>query len=135
MLQIRDSASLTFMAVAEYKMGNLESAEKWIREAEKEKPEMQYLVRTSGYRAIIYMKRDRTAGMQALKDYIDCYEQHDPLMTIEKLIEMVKTGNINETMMETVIDEQITWYETEMEEYLTNNVGFLANKNRLSIID
>jgi len=134
-LQIRDSASLTFMAVAEYKMGNLESAEKWIREAEREKPDIRYVVRTFGYRAIIYMKRDRAAGMEALKDYVDRYQHFYPLETIKVLQRMVRTGNIDEKMMEKIIDEQITWYETEMEEYLTNNVGFIADKNKIFFTD
>jgi len=134
-LQMRDSVSLTFMAVAEYKMGNLENAEKWIREAEREKPDIQYIVRTFGYRAIIYMKRNKAAGMEALKDYVDRYQHFYPLETIKVLQRMVRTGNIDEKMMEKIIDEQISWYETEMEEYLTNNVGFIADKNRIFFID
>lgn len=134
-LQMRDSVSLTFMAVAEYKMGNLENAEKWIREAEREKPDIQYIVRTFGYRAIIYMKRNKAAGMEALKDYVYRYQHFYPLETIKVLQRMVRTGNIDEKMMEKIIDEQISWYETEMEEYLTNNVGFIADKNRIFFID
>jgi tetratricopeptide (TPR) repeat protein len=130
-LSIRDSASLTFMAIAEYKMGNLENAVKLIEEAAKGKPDLFYELRTSGYRAIIYMRQDKAAGMAALRDYIDRYEHAYYLDTIRNLRKMANSGNVDEMRMENIIDEQITWYEKEMEEYLTNNVGFIADRQRM----
>jgi tetratricopeptide (TPR) repeat protein len=134
-LKTRDSVSLTFMAIAEYKMGNQESAEKLIEEAAKEKPDLFCQLRTFGYRAIIYMKRDKVAGIVALKDYIDRYEHTYFLETIKDLRKMAESGNVDETRMENIIDEQIMWYENEMEEYLTNNVGFIADRQRMFFLE
>jgi hypothetical protein len=134
-LAIRDSASLTFMAIAEHKMGNQESAEKLIGEATKEKPDLFYELRTFGYRAIIYMKRNKAEGTAALKDYLYRYEHVYYLGTIKDLRKMAQSGNIDETRMEAIIDEQVTWYENEMEQYLTNNVGFIADRQRMFFND
>jgi tetratricopeptide (TPR) repeat protein len=134
-LKIRDSAPLTFMAIAEHKMGNLENAVKLIEEAAEEKPDLFYQLRTFGYRAIIYMKQDKAAGMAALKDYIDRYEHTYYLDTIKDLRKMANSGNVDEARMENIIDEQITWYENEMEEYLANNVGFIADRQRMFFIE
>jgi hypothetical protein len=123
-LEIRDSVSLTFMAVAEYRMGNLENAGKLIEEAAQGKPDLLYQFRTFGYRAIIYMKRHRAAGIAALKDYVDRYEHVYPLETIKELRKMVQSGNVDETRMENIIDEQIWWYENDMEQFLANGGGF-----------
>jgi tetratricopeptide (TPR) repeat protein len=121
---IRDQVSLTFLAVTEYKMGNLENAEKLIQEAAQANPSTLYNIRTFGYRAIIVMKRDKTAGLTALKDYIDRYDYTYPLETVRDLRKMVASGNVDQARMEKIIDEQIWWYESEMELYLSTGNGF-----------
>jgi tetratricopeptide (TPR) repeat protein len=126
MNNIRDAVSLTFLTVAEYKIGNLEGAGKLIEEAAKEKPDILYLVRTFGYRAIIFMNRDKAQGIAALKDYIDRYEHLYPLESIGELEGMVRKGDIDKERMEKIIEEQIGWYEKEMEQYLTTRTGFYA---------
>lgn len=121
---IRDQESLTFLAVTEYKMGNLENAEKLIQEAAQSKPSMLYNIRTFGYRAIIVMKRDKTEGLAALKDYIDRYDHAYPLETIGDLRKIVASGNVDQARMEKIIEEQIRWYESELEQYLSTGTGF-----------
>jgi tetratricopeptide (TPR) repeat protein len=131
-LRIRDSVSLTFLAVTEYRMGNLESAGKLIEEAAQEKPDLLYQARTFGYRAIIYTKRDKAAGIVVLKDYVDRYEHFYPLETIKDLRKMAESGNIDETRMESIIDEQIWWYENDMEQFLMTGDGFYARGGNIS---
>ncbi|MBA4390955.1 MAG: hypothetical protein C0399_08455 [Syntrophus sp. (in: bacteria)] len=128
MNSLRDAVSLTFLAVAEYKMGNLEAAGKLIEEAAKEKPDTLYQIRTFGYRAIILTKLDKIHGMMALKDYINRYENLYPLESIGELKGMVQKGNIDAEQMEKTIEEQIEWYEKEMEQYLTTRTGFYARE-------
>ncbi len=126
---LRDAVSLTFLAVAEYKMGHLEDARKLIEEAAKEKPDILYFVRTFGYRAMIITRLDRTQGISALKDYIDRYEHVYPLESIRDLQVMVRKGDIDKDRMERIIEEQIEWYEKEMEQYLTTRTGFYARQD------
>jgi hypothetical protein len=132
-LKIRDSVPLTFLAITEYRMGNLESAGKLIEEAAQGKSDMLYRFRTFGYRAIIHMKQNKAAGVSALKDYIDRYEHVYPLETIKELRKMVQSGNVDEMRMENIIDEQIWWYENDMEQFLANGDGFYGHDRGISI--
>lgn len=125
---IRDSVSLTFLAVAEYRTGNLENAGRLIQEAAREELDVLYFVRTFGYKAIIVMKQDRAAGIVALKDYINRYNTVYPLKTIKDLRKMVEAGIVDEARMETIINEQIWWYERDMEEFLTTGGGYYGER-------
>ncbi len=125
-----DSVSATYLAVVAYKTGDLETAQRWIGEALKEKPDQLCVFRTYGYRALIYLKRDRKTGMIALKDYIDRYGTSFPLESIDEVKRMWEGGNIDEARLEKLIEEQIEWYEKEMEQYLTSHTGFFARDAR-----
>ena len=70
------------------------------------------------------MKRDNIAGLAALKDYIDRYDNAYPLETIRALRKMVESGNVDQARMEKIIEEQIWWYESETEQYLSTGTGF-----------
>jgi hypothetical protein len=130
-LKIRDSVSLTFMAVAEYRMGHLESAGKLIDEAAQGRSDMLYQIRTLGYRAIIHMKQNKAAGVSALKDYVDRYEHVYPLETIKELRKMAQSGDVDEMRMENIIDEQIWWYERDMEQFFITGDGFYGQGNAI----
>ncbi|HVN96916.1 MAG TPA: hypothetical protein VMT62_10830 [Syntrophorhabdaceae bacterium] len=126
----RDQASLAFLAITEYRMGNLESAEKLIQEAAQSKTSTLYNIRAFGYRAIILMKRDKAQGLVALKDYISRYEYSYPLPSIKDLKKMVATGAVDEARLEKIIDDEIWWYETEVEQYLSTGTGFYDRLGR-----
>jgi tetratricopeptide (TPR) repeat protein len=119
----KDSISLTYLAIVSYKMNDIENAERLIKEAEKMNGNIYYL-RTIGYKAIILLNKDKKAGLLALKDYLDYYKHCYPLMTIQEIEKMWMEGIIDIGNLETLMEEQISWYEDEMEQYLSTGTGF-----------
>jgi tetratricopeptide (TPR) repeat protein len=120
----RDSISLTYLARVSYKMNDIENAERLIKEAEKVSGNNFYYLRTIGYKAIILLNKDKKAGLLALKDYLDYYKHQCPLMTIQEVEKMWMDGKIEIGNLETLMEEQISWYEDEIEQHLSTGTGF-----------
>jgi len=120
----KDSISLTYLAIVSYKMNDIENAERLIKEAEKLNGKNIYYLRTLGYKAIILLNKDKKAGLLALKGYLDYYKHYYPLMTIQEVEKMWMEGTIDMGNLETLMEEQISWYEDEIEQYLSTGTGF-----------
>ena len=126
---IKDGASLTYLAITCYKTGNLDRAEQLIKEADKLDPynytHYNYThLRTKGYKALILLKKDKNEGMAALKEYIDYYRRSDPLMTIKNVERMWRSGAIEMNTLETLIEEQVSWWENDVEQLYSTGTGF-----------
>lgn len=120
----RDPISLTYLAIVCYKMDDLNSAESYIKEAEKiDKNTFNYM-RILGYKALILLKMDRKEGLPALEDYIELYGHLYPLTTIIDVKKMYKKKEIDLIRLEKLMDEQISWYEDEIEQFATTHTGF-----------
>jgi tetratricopeptide (TPR) repeat protein len=120
----RDPISLTYLAIVCYKMDDLNSAESYIKEAEKiDKNTFNYM-RILGYKALILLKMDRKEGLPALEDYIELYGHLYPLTTIIDVKKMHKKKEIDLIRLEKLMDEQISWYEDEIEQFATTHTGF-----------
>jgi tetratricopeptide (TPR) repeat protein len=120
----RDPISLTYLAIVCYKMDDLNSAESYIKEAEKiDKNTFNYM-RIIGYKALILLKMDRKEGLPALEDYIELYGHLYPLTTIIDVKKMYKKKEIDLIRLEKLMDEQISWYEDEIEQFATTHTGF-----------
>lgn len=120
----RDSIALTYLAIVEYKMNNIEGALTYIQEAEKAGTDKMFYLRTLGYKTLILFKIDKEKGMAALRDYVNYYQYQYPLMSIKDIREMLQTGQVDNKRLEAMIDEQVSTYEQEVEQFLKNGTGY-----------
>lgn len=125
-----DAAVFTYLAATAYKKGQLENARIMIEQAEKCPLDRLSYLRMYGYKALILLSIDKAAGMKALDDYIKRYEYDYPLMSINEAKAMGRSGTIDKARLEALIDEEVQWYEKEMELYIYNNVGFYARDSK-----
>jgi len=122
--------ALAWAATASYKVNDLRLAERSIEEAEKQDTGSVNKLRIAGYKALIYLKEGReTEGIKALEDYSVLYSYLDPLMNIQEVRAMIKKGNVDLLKLETLLDEQITWHEDEIEQYEKTGTGFYGRYN------
>lgn len=117
--------ALAFAATASYKMNDVEVAERYIADAEKQTGKGVFELRIAGYKALIYLKQGRQSeGMKALQEYTVMYSHLDPLMNIREVETMIIKARIDLGRLEALLDEQITWREDEIEQYEKTGTGF-----------
>jgi tetratricopeptide (TPR) repeat protein len=117
--------SLAFAATASYKMNDVNAAERYITEAEKQDGRGFSELRIAGYKALIYLKEGRKSeGIKALQEYTTLYRNLYPLTNIEEVEAMVKEEKVDLRKLEVLLDEQITWYNDEVEQFQKTRTGF-----------
>lgn len=117
--------ALAFAATASYKMNDIEAAERYIADAEKQTGKGVFELRISGYKALTYLKQGKQSeGMKALREYTAMYSYIDPLINIREVEAMAIKGRIDLERLEALLDEQITWREDEIEQYEKTGTGF-----------
>lgn len=117
--------SLAFAATASYKMNDVNAAERYITEAEKQDGRGFSELRIAGYKALIYLKEGRKSeGIKALQEYTTLYSHLYPLTNIEEVEAMVKEEKVDLRKLEVLLDEQITWYNDEVEQFQKTRTGF-----------
>jgi len=117
--------AFAFAATTSYKLNDMKTAETYMLEAEKLNGRGVSNLRIAGYKALIYLKEGRSSeGMTALQDYIALYSNLYPLTSIEEVKLMIKKNKVDQSRLETLLDEQITWYEDEIEQYEKTGTGF-----------
>jgi len=114
---------LVYLAYIDYKTERMDDAMRWIEEAEKIKVADEHNLRLLGYKALILLKKDKTKGMKALKDYIENYEHLYPLPTITDIVMMKDSGDIDMARLERLVIEQIDFYENGIEELFYTGTG------------
>ena len=125
-----DGAAFTYLAAVAYKQNDLDRAGRLIASAEESPPDMLSSLRMYGYKALILLGSGSPRGMTALKEYIDRYNGLYPLESIKDIKDMWQSGSVDRSRLEAVMDEQIKWYEQDMELYIYNKVGFYARDGR-----
>jgi hypothetical protein len=120
--------AIMYMAIIDYKTNNLDSAERLIREAEIMGVGNYHYLRVLGYKALILLKKNRDQGLEALDRYVVFYSRIDPLMSISEVKAMVQTGDIDMALLNKLIEEQVTWYESDVEQYWSTGTGWYADK-------
>jgi tetratricopeptide (TPR) repeat protein len=123
-LYSKDFQSLTYLAIAYYKMGDIENAAVLIQEAAKITIYDYRYLRTLGYGALILLKRDKEEGLEALKNYLILYRRCSPLLTIKDVRQMEETGQVDIDRLEKLIEEQVSWYENDIEQFKSTGTGF-----------
>ena len=123
------AAPFAFAATASYKMNDLAAAEGYIGDAENATGRNYWYLRIMGYKALILLKEKKTdEGMTVLKRYIDYYRLVYPLTTIDRVEDMWKSGQINLTQLEVLLDEQITYYEEELAQAVPTGTGYYSSR-------
>ena len=116
--------AFAFAATASYKMNDLGSAERYIAEAEKADGRGFSELRIAGYKALILLKEGRKSeGMKALQEYTTLYSRGYPLINIEEVKVMIKEDKVDIGKLETLLDEQITRYEEEIDQFQRTRTG------------
>ncbi len=119
----QDGIALTYLAAANYWMKNLDRAESLIAQAEKMGVSNPYYLRTEGYKALILLRKDRTAGLKALNEYVEYYGFLHPLITIQDVEKMARTGQVDIDRLEILLEQQMTWYEDAVEQFKRTRTG------------
>jgi hypothetical protein len=123
------AAPFALAATASYKMKDLPAAEGFINEAEKMEGRAFFYLRIAGYKALIYFNENRKSeGLDALKKYLEYYRHLYPLMNIEDVEAMAKSGDIKLPELERLLDEQITTYERDVTQAVTMGTGFYSRR-------
>ena len=117
--------AFAFAATASYKMNDLGSAERYIADAGNQDGKGFSELRIAGYKALIYLKEGKKVeGMKALKEYTTLYSRVYPLINIEEVEAMIKEDKVDLGRLEALLDEQITRYEDEIEQFQKTGTGF-----------
>jgi len=117
--------SLVYAAITSYKIGDLKSAEYFIREADRFANKGSVELRFEGYKALIFLMGDNKAeGFLALQEYFEFYKNLKPLMNIWEVEAMIKKRRVDIPSLELLMDEQINKHEDEVEQFQRTGTGF-----------
>lgn len=117
--------SLAYAASASYKIGDLPAAEHYIREADRQGGKGFSELRIDGYKALILLKGgNQSDGLKALHDYVKFYSYLRPLTNIWEVEAMVTKQRVDIARLEAMLDEQITRYEDEVEQFQRSRTGY-----------
>lgn len=121
----RDAGSLAYAATASYKAGDLARAQRYVDEADKLERKGYFALRIAGYKALVlFAKNEKTAGFEALKEYIELYSHLYPLRTISMEQEMLENRKVELVLLEVLVDDQATKYEDEVGQWKKTLTGF-----------
>ena len=123
-----DSYSNAFAATASYKLNDMASAERFIQEAAKLDGKGYSYLRILAYRALILLKEGKKEGFDALRDYLAVYRNEYPLASSLRVEAMVRTGNVNLSLLETLLDEQLRTYESDIDQFISSGTGWYGMK-------
>lgn len=114
---------IVYIAFIDYKLGNQKEAEIMIEMAEKQMVSDEHNLRLLGYKTLILLNRDKVKGFVALDDYLKTYRYLHPLLSIEEVERMKKSGNVELKRLEELIQEQVDFYEDAIEQLLSTGTG------------
>jgi len=121
----RDSVALALLAATYYKLNNIEKAEQLILEAERIEKSRYNSLRVAGYKALIMLKKNPDEGLVFLNSYVNLYNNCcDPLTTIRDVRRACEKKEVDIKKLEALIDEQILWYESDIEQFHSTGTGF-----------
>ncbi|HEX2965406.1 MAG TPA: hypothetical protein VHO84_06455 [Syntrophorhabdaceae bacterium] len=124
-----DSVAYAYAATAAFKLGDYQNAGQYLDQAQKLNGRSIAHLRIAGYRALILLKPETTPdGLEALRNYIDVYERSEPLMSINQVRSMWKSAQVDYPFLERLMDEQISIYEDDVDDYLRGLPGWYQQK-------
>jgi tetratricopeptide (TPR) repeat protein len=124
----QDSASLALLGTTYYKMGDLDKAERTIREAERIDKNSDYSLRILGYKSLILLKQNKPEGFNALRQYVDYLKLLGLPFEMYEIEMMIGKNTVDFAVLNSKIEEQTTWYEDEMERWSNGEPGYFSEK-------
>jgi hypothetical protein len=119
----QDGIALTYLAETSYWLKDLNRAKDLISQAEKKGVKRPYLLRMEGYKALILLRKEQEEGLRALKEYVRYYSFLHPLATIQDVDKMARTGQVDVDKLEVILEQQMTWYEDAVKQFLRTGTG------------
>jgi tetratricopeptide (TPR) repeat protein len=133
----RNASALAFAATASYKLGDLSGAEQTIGEAERldrgHTFDGRYFpsVRIMGYKALILLTEEREdEGIESLSQYLEMYKHIHSGSTVREIEVMVRKRQFNLARLEVLIDDEVKWYEDDVDQYLRTGTGYYDRASR-----
>jgi len=124
-----DARSYAYAATASYKAGDLAAAQRSIEEAAKLDGKSYSYLRIVGYKALILLGQGKEGeGLDALAAYLAAYENAYPVGTIGDVKRMSRTRHVNLPLLERLLDEQISTYENELEQFWGSGTGWYGQR-------
>jgi tetratricopeptide (TPR) repeat protein len=120
----RDGEVFAFLATARYRTGDFAAAITDAGASLAIEPNGFYTLRALGYRALALLRLQKPEAGAAVGDYLRRYRLSYPLTSIEEIEIMVEKKEMELPRLESLIDEQVRWYEGEVEQYLSTRTGF-----------
>lgn len=116
--------SIVYAAITSYKMNDIKSALYYIGEVDRRNDKGYSELRIDGYKALILLKAgNQSEGLKALEDYAKFYSHLKPLTNIWEVEAMARKQRADIARLEALIDEQITRYEDEIEQFQRSKTG------------
>jgi len=133
----RNGSALAFAATASYKLGDLSGAEQTIGEAERldrgHTFDGRYFpsVRIMGYKALILLREEKEdEGIGTLSQYLEMYKYVHSGSTVREIEVMVRKRQFNLARLEVLIDDEVKWYEDDVDQYLRTGTGYYDRASR-----
>lgn len=118
-----------YAATASYKLNNVEAASGYIQDAVQLNKNTDAYVRILGYKALIYLRQGKQKeGMDALNDYIQNYEKLYAARNVREIKAMWRSNKIDVPALEQYLDEEITTFESDMEQFRKSGAGWFGAK-------
>ncbi len=122
-------AAYAFAATASYKMGDLASAERYVMEAERLDGTTYTYLRIIGYKGLIFLKGGKEAeGLDILGQYAQVLRSVSSPVGARSVEVLAKRQPIDLSALETLIDGQVSQYESDVEQYLGTGTGFYQRR-------
>jgi hypothetical protein len=106
-------------------MGDLASAERYAMEAERLDAGHFSYVRVLGYKGLILLREGKeNQGLEALTQYVQVLRSISSPTGARQIEVMIKRQPIDLPGLEKLIDEQVSQYESDIQQYLGTGTGF-----------
>jgi len=129
-----ESQAYAFAATASYKLNDVGDASRYIGEAARLDKGSEAHIRILGYKALVLLKEDKQKeGLQALSDYIGAYSKEYAPQNVREVRGMWRSSRIDLPALQQLIDEEISVYESDMDQYRTSGTGWFAAKYGQSV--
>jgi tetratricopeptide (TPR) repeat protein len=124
-----ETGAYAFAATASYKMNDLNAASRFIQGPARPRGSDDVGIRVMGYKALIQLKEGRKKeGLDSLHTYIVAYKDEYGVDNVRGVQAMWRKGEVDLPALETMIDEQIRVYESDMEQYRSAGTGWFSQK-------
>ena len=118
-------AAYAFAATASYKMGDLPAAERYVSEAERLDGKDYSYLRVLGYKSLTFLKEGKEQeGRDTLQRYANLLRSASSPKGATSIQVWMRRQHTDLPALERMIDEQVSQYESDIEQYQSTGTGF-----------